>query len=174
MVTLLCELWPTSSTCSPMWPPRRAVHTGRVRVWRAPEVLTSVSCSPRGEGDSELMRATPPDATTLHPHSSLLPPPSTPSERSPWSNEYDPPLEDGAVPSKELRQLEISANGAFDAYRELYFEGGVSSVYLWDLEPTGFAGVVLIKKGAFVCQCVRACARACACVSECVRACVSE
>lgn len=29
--------------------------------------------------------------------------------------------------------------------RDLYFEGGVSSVYLWDLE-TGFAGVILIKK----------------------------
>ena len=26
-----------------------------------------------------------------------------------------------------------------------YFEGGVSSVYLWDLDP-GFAGVILIKK----------------------------
>ena len=29
-----------------------------------------------------------------------------------------------------------------------YFEGGVSSVYLWDLDH-GFAGVVLIKKGIF-------------------------
>ena len=28
-----------------------------------------------------------------------------------------------------------------------YYEGGVSSVYLWDLEETeGFAGVILIKK----------------------------
>lgn len=27
-----------------------------------------------------------------------------------------------------------------------YFEGGVSSVYLWDLEDGGFAGVVLLKK----------------------------
>jgi len=27
-----------------------------------------------------------------------------------------------------------------------YFEGGVSSVYLWDLEDGGFAGVVLMKK----------------------------
>ena len=27
----------------------------------------------------------------------------------------------------------------------MYFEGGVSSVYLWDLD-TGFAGVILIKK----------------------------
>jgi hypothetical protein len=28
-----------------------------------------------------------------------------------------------------------------------YFEGGSSSVYLWDLEEGGFAGVVLLKKG---------------------------
>jgi capping protein beta len=34
---------------------------------------------------------------------------------------------------------------AFDTYRDLYFEGGVSSVYLWDMDD-GFAGVVLIKK----------------------------
>jgi hypothetical protein len=27
-----------------------------------------------------------------------------------------------------------------------YFEGGVSSVFLWDLEDGGFAGVVLLKK----------------------------
>merc|ERR1711994_1058895 len=37
------------------------------------------------------------------------------------------------------------ANTAFDQYREMYFEGGVSSVYLWDLDH-GFAGVILIKK----------------------------
>lgn len=29
-----------------------------------------------------------------------------------------------------------------------YYEGGVSSVYLWDLEDGGFAGVVLFKKSA--------------------------
>ena len=28
-----------------------------------------------------------------------------------------------------------------------YYEGGVSSVYLWELEDGGFAGVVLLKKG---------------------------
>ncbi|RWS29444.1 F-actin-capping protein subunit beta-like protein [Leptotrombidium deliense] len=67
------------------------------------------------------------------------------SYRSPWSNKYDPPLEDGAMPSERLRSLEIDANQAFDQYRELYFEGGVSSVYLWDLDH-GFAGVILIKK----------------------------
>ena len=49
------------------------------------------------------------------------------------------------MPSERLRKLEVEANSAFDQYRELYFEGGVSSVYLWDLD-TGFAGVILIKK----------------------------
>ena len=49
------------------------------------------------------------------------------------------------MPSERLRKLEIEANAAFDQYRELYFEGGVSSVYLWDLD-SGFAGVILIKK----------------------------
>lgn len=67
------------------------------------------------------------------------------SYRSPWTNTYDPPIEDGAVPSEKLRQIEVTANAAFDTYRELYFEGGVSSAYLWDLD-TGFAGVILIKK----------------------------
>jgi len=67
------------------------------------------------------------------------------SYRSPWSNTYDPPLSDGALPSERLRRLEIQANEAFDTYREMYFEGGVSSVYLWDID-NGFAGVVLIKK----------------------------
>uniref|UniRef100_A0A8C0UZ54 F-actin-capping protein subunit beta n=1 Tax=Cyanistes caeruleus TaxID=156563 RepID=A0A8C0UZ54_CYACU len=68
-----------------------------------------------------------------------------PPGRSPWSNKYDPPLEDGAMPSARLRKLEVEANNAFDQYRDLYFEGGVSSVYLWDLDH-GFAGVILIKK----------------------------
>jgi len=67
------------------------------------------------------------------------------SYRSPWTNTYDPPLEDGIVPSDKLRVLEIELNTAFEAYRDLYFEGGVSSVYLWDTDH-GFAGVVLIKK----------------------------
>jgi len=69
------------------------------------------------------------------------------SYRSPWSNKYDPPIEDGDgfVPSDALRPLEMQFNEVFDAYRNLYFEGGVSSVYLWDL-PEGFAGCFLIKK----------------------------
>ncbi|XP_053209472.1 F-actin-capping protein subunit beta-like [Panonychus citri] len=70
------------------------------------------------------------------------------SYRSPWSNSYEPELEDGTVPSERLRQIEIDANSAFAQYREMYYEGGISSVYLWDLDPgfQGFAGVILIKK----------------------------
>lgn len=49
------------------------------------------------------------------------------------------------MPSERLRKLEVDANAAFDQYRDMYFEGGVSSVYLWDLD-SGFAGVILIKK----------------------------
>lgn len=52
------------------------------------------------------------------------------------------------MPSERLRRLEVQANEAFDTYREMYYEGGISSVYLWDLEK-GFAAVVLIKKGAW-------------------------
>lgn len=67
------------------------------------------------------------------------------SYRSPWTNTYDPPLEDGVMPSDRLRKLEIEVNAAFEAYRDMYFEGGVSSVYFWDID-NGFAGVVLLKK----------------------------
>uniref|UniRef100_A0A0R3WZM3 F-actin-capping protein subunit beta n=1 Tax=Hydatigena taeniaeformis TaxID=6205 RepID=A0A0R3WZM3_HYDTA len=67
------------------------------------------------------------------------------SYRSPWTNVYDPPLDDGVLPSERLRALEIDANNAFDQYREMYFEGGISSVYCWDLDQ-GFAMAILIKK----------------------------
>ncbi|KYQ93741.1 subunit of heterodimeric actin capping protein cap32/34 [Tieghemostelium lacteum] len=67
------------------------------------------------------------------------------SHRSPWSNKYDPPLSDGAYPSNKLREIEVQANEVFEIYLNLYFEGGVSSVYCWDLDG-GFAAVVLMKK----------------------------
>lgn len=70
------------------------------------------------------------------------------SHRSPWSNEFDPPIDDGTLPSERIRKLEIAANEAFDVYRGLYYEGGVGSTYFWDLENDEFAGVVLLKKGA--------------------------
>jgi hypothetical protein len=84
------------------------------------------------------------------------------SYRSPWSNQFDPPLDgeggvggvgaggsegagEGAIPSERVRKMEVGANEAFDLYRDLYYEGGVSSVYFWNLDD-GFAGVVLLKK----------------------------
>jgi capping protein beta len=67
------------------------------------------------------------------------------SFRSPWSNSYTPELPDGVLPSSQLRALEVAANAAFDVYRSLYYEGGHSSVYLWDLDD-GFAAAILLKK----------------------------
>ena len=43
--------------------------------------------------------------------------------------------------------MEEALNSAVDVYRELYYEGGASSAYLWSLDD-GFAGVVLCKKTA--------------------------
>ena len=78
------------------------------------------------------------------------------SYRSPWSNTYFPPLEDGILPSKALRKVEIEMNELVKFYTEMYYEGGISSVYLWenDEEENGdegaeirdFAGCVCIKK----------------------------
>ena len=72
------------------------------------------------------------------------------SYRSPWSNVYFPKLdaaEPGFYPSEFLRKLELNMNEAFDQYRELYYEGGISSVYLWDTSHAkNFAGVILFKK----------------------------
>lgn len=41
------------------------------------------------------------------------------SRRSPWTNTYNPPLSDGALPSKKLRELEVAMNDAFDTYRDM-------------------------------------------------------
>ncbi|GMF82111.1 unnamed protein product [[Candida] boidinii] len=79
------------------------------------------------------------------------------SYRSPWSDRYFPEEESGALhPGKVLRQMEMFANESFDIYRGLYYEGGISSVYLWDTNEddadidesgkVGFAGVALLKK----------------------------
>ncbi|KAM0197973.1 probable F-actin capping protein beta subunit [Fusarium torulosum] len=85
------------------------------------------------------------------------------SYRSPWSNQFEPPIDEsssggvgsggnegageGAIPSERVRKMEVKANEAFDVYRDLYYEGGVSSVYFWNLDD-GFAGVVLLKKSS--------------------------
>lgn len=74
------------------------------------------------------------------------------THRSPWSNKYVPSPSGGAAeeeklfrPSERLRRLEETFNEVFDAYKTSYYEGGVSSVYLWDLDE-GFAGAFLIRK----------------------------
>ncbi|AMD20640.1 HDL104Wp [Eremothecium sinecaudum] len=76
------------------------------------------------------------------------------SHRSPWSNEYFPELSpeelsESPFPSPTIRKLELLANDSMDIYRDLYYEAGVSSVYMWDLDEgsSDFAGVVLFKKG---------------------------
>ncbi|KIK55061.1 hypothetical protein GYMLUDRAFT_264232 [Collybiopsis luxurians FD-317 M1] len=56
------------------------------------------------------------------------------------------PVFQRTVSTPKLRKLEISPNETFDTHRKMYYEGGVSSVYLWDLDDGGLAGVVLLKK----------------------------
>jgi len=68
------------------------------------------------------------------------------SYRSPWTNEYDSPLEDGVLPTAQLRSMEVVANDIFNGYREMYYEGGAVSVYFWDLDDNAFAACVLFKK----------------------------
>lgn len=71
------------------------------------------------------------------------------SFRSPWSNTYFPPMDDGFVPDARLRAMEIEANKIFDIYRKQYFEGGYSSVYFFDTEAKddkSFGACFLIHK----------------------------
>lgn len=86
------------------------------------------------------------------------------SYRSPFTNKFinesknsidnDDDDDEAPYPSDHLRELEIFANDSFDIYRDLYYEGGISCVYLWDKEEgdcdiegkVGFDGVVLLKK----------------------------
>jgi len=71
------------------------------------------------------------------------------SYRSPWSNEYFPATEDGFLPSSRLREMEVTANNLFDTYRKLYFEGGYSSAYFFDVDENNdksFGACFLIHK----------------------------
>ncbi|KAI0978518.1 hypothetical protein GJ496_001547 [Pomphorhynchus laevis] len=87
------------------------------------------------------------------------------SYRSCWSNVYAPHIENGFYPSERLRNLEILANNAFESYKNLYFGGGISSVYFWENDsmvvggsdsgtnvssasslPRAFHGTILLKK----------------------------
>ncbi|KAK8580142.1 hypothetical protein V6N13_143268 [Hibiscus sabdariffa] len=68
------------------------------------------------------------------------------SYRSPWSNKYHPPLDDAPYPSSKLRQMEIEANDIFTVYCEQYYEGGISSVYMWEDDNEGLVACFLVKK----------------------------
>lgn len=68
------------------------------------------------------------------------------SYRSPMSNMYQPPIAGGATLSEPLRRLEVKANETFNEYRRLYYEGGVSSVYFWDVSANSFACAFLVKR----------------------------
>lgn len=63
------------------------------------------------------------------------------SYRSPYTNTYVPPLEDGLLPSERLRNLEQMAIHGFQAYRKLYFGDGTLSVYTWDGEDKDTFGI---------------------------------
>jgi len=69
--------------------------------------------------------------------------------RSPCSNTYFPPSDDGFLPSQQLRKMEIEANDIFDTYRRLYFEGGSSSVYFFNTDEKdskAFGACFLVHK----------------------------
>jgi capping protein beta len=71
------------------------------------------------------------------------------SYRSPWSNTYFPPQDEGFLPSQQLRKMEIEANDIFDTYRKLYFEGGQSSVYFFNTDEKdskAFGACFLVHK----------------------------
>eukprot|EP01084_Bolivina_argentea_P247530 414096_1 len=70
------------------------------------------------------------------------------SYRSPWSNKYFPPIEDGFMPSKEMRAFEIEANSVFEVYKHQYFDANnaVSSVYVWDMDAGSFGACFCIFK----------------------------
>ena len=69
---------------------------------------------------------------------------------SPWTNAYDPPIDDGVLPPPRLRGLEVAANDLFQSYMQNYYENGASSVYFWELDETAFAACVLFKKDVVV------------------------
>jgi len=58
-----------------------------------------------------------------------------------------------------LRQLEVDMNGAFDQYRQLYYDGGIASVYLWETgeDVASFAGSVLFKKAGLGSAMIKGC-----------------
>lgn len=71
------------------------------------------------------------------------------SYRSPHSNYYFPPMEDGRYPRKDLRDLEVKLNKIFGLYSKSYYSPTtIASVYCWELGPEiedGFAVCAAFK-----------------------------
>lgn len=71
------------------------------------------------------------------------------SFRSPYSNEYYPPVNVAKYPPEELRKFEVSFGSLVKIYTKLYYsQSAVSSVYTWDLGDSitnGFGVCVLIS-----------------------------
>ena len=80
----------------------------------------------------------------------------TDSYRSPWSNQYFPPINTDEAedpdyqpiyPSSELLEMEINANEVFKRYAQLYYDKDfLTSVYFFDVETSGFGSCWLVKK----------------------------
>lgn len=80
------------------------------------------------------------------------------SYRSPWSNQYFPPIEiqegeedyEPMYPSNELLEMEQKANDVFERYAKLYYDNNYfTSVYFFDTDDNGFGSCWLIKKSKF-------------------------
>jgi len=68
------------------------------------------------------------------------------SYRSPFSNKYYPPIDDGQMISSKLRNIETIANKGFGAYVKLYFGEAIFSVYCFEIDEHSFGLGVFIRK----------------------------
>jgi capping protein beta len=78
------------------------------------------------------------------------------SYRSPWSNQYFPPIvvgegeEEPMYPSTELLEMEQKANDVFARYAKLYYDNNfLTSVFFFDTDNNGFGSCWLVKKSKF-------------------------
>ena len=82
------------------------------------------------------------------------------SYRSPKSNKFFPPTDEGRYPSPKLRELEQRLNAMFRQYTKLYYSSSaISSCYCWDLGSSieeGFGVAAVIKNVIDNVQSVRA------------------
>ncbi len=67
------------------------------------------------------------------------------SFRSPFTNQYYPPVEDGYQPSESSRQLESKGNELFQEYTMLYYDSAVSSFFVLD-QDYGFDCAFFVRK----------------------------